>query len=82
MIRTVRGGGEEATPPAQAGLTERETEILPGISEGLSNKVIAQQLDVTEGTVKVHMKNLLRKLNLRSRVAAAAWAVEHQQARR
>jgi len=81
LIRAMRGD-KEATPPAQAGLTERETEILLGISEGLSNKMIARQLDITEGTVKVHVKNLLRKLNLRSRVEAAVWAVEHHQAGR
>jgi two-component system nitrate/nitrite response regulator NarL len=39
--------------------------------------MIARTLDITEGTVKVHVKNLLKKLNLRSRVEAAVWAVEH-----
>lgn len=62
----------------QAELTRREEEILKHISKGLSNKHIARKLDIVEGTVKVHVKHLLRKLNLRSRVEAAVWAVERQ----
>lgn len=65
-------------PPDQAGLTEREREILALIAAGMSNKLIARELNITEGTVKVHVKNLLKKLNLRSRVEAAVWAVENQ----
>jgi two-component system nitrate/nitrite response regulator NarL len=63
--------------PESAQLTEREVQILRLISAGKSNKMIARTLDITEGTVKVHVKNLLKKLNLRSRVEAAVWAVEH-----
>jgi len=59
-------------------LTNREEEILLLISKGLSNKEIARKLDIVETTVKVHVKNLLRKLNLRSRVEAAVWVVERQ----
>lgn len=59
-----------------AGLTEREQRILERIAGGLSNKQIARELDIAEGTVKVHVKHLLRKLNFRSRVEAAVWAVE------
>ena len=59
-------------------LTEREREILRGLAEGKSNKLIARDLDITEGTVKVHVKNLLRKLSFRSRVEAAVWAVENR----
>lgn len=62
---------------SEAGLTEREQGILAHIAAGLSNKQIARELDITEGTVKVHVKHLLRKLNFRSRVEAAVWAVEH-----
>ncbi|MCP4934439.1 MAG: two-component system response regulator NarL [bacterium] len=61
----------------EAGLTTRETEILMLISTGMSNKLIARELGIVEGTVKVHVKHLLRKLSLRSRVEAAVWAVEH-----
>jgi len=62
----------------QATLTQREEEILLLISKGLSNKHIAHKLDIVEGTVKVHVKHLLRKLNLRSRVEAAVWVVEEK----
>lgn len=62
--------------PDNAGLTDRERQILELIAQGLSNKHIARQLDITEGTVKVHVKHLLKKLNLRSRVEAAVWAVK------
>ncbi len=47
----------------------------------MSNKLIARELDIAEGTVKVHVKHLLRKLNLRSRVEAAVWAVEKKKSR-
>ena len=62
---------------ADAELTEREREILAQIAIGHSNKLIARELKITEGTVKVHVKHLLRKLNLDSRVEAAVWAVKH-----
>lgn len=59
-----------------ARLTEQESRILELIANGLSNKVIGRELDIAEGTVKVHVKHILRKLGLRSRVEAAVWAVE------
>lgn len=68
---------EDALPktPSQAGLTDREEQILDLISGGFSNKLIARKLEITEGTVKVHVKHMLKKLNLRSRLEAAVWAV-------
>jgi len=60
--------------PEEAGLTEQESKILDHIADGKSNKLIARELDIAEGTVKVHVKHLLKKLNLRSRVEAAVWA--------
>ena len=48
------------------------------IAEGLSNKMIGRQLNIVEATVKVHVKHLLKKLGLRSRVEAAVWAVENR----
>ena len=60
--------------PSEAGLTEQESRILELIADGMSNKLIAKELDIAEGTVKVHVKHLLKKLNLRSRVEAAVWA--------
>ncbi|MCG8428989.1 MAG: two-component system response regulator NarL [Chromatiales bacterium] len=70
---------EQKAPKTIAGadLTDRESEILKLISEGLSNKLIARELDISEGTVKVHVKHLLRKLNLHSRVEAAVWALKN-----
>jgi len=59
-------------------LTKREVEILRHITRGNSNKVIGNSLGITEATVKVHIKNLLKKLSLRTRVEAAVWAVENK----
>ncbi|CBL44903.1 Nitrate/nitrite two-component response regulator [gamma proteobacterium HdN1] len=57
-------------------LTEREKQILKAIAAGYSNKIIGRKLDIAEGTVKVHVKKVLKKLGFRSRVEAAIWAVE------
>lgn len=76
-------GAAAAAPPAQrpavpfAELTPRELEILGCIADGSSNKMIARELEITDGTVKLHVKAILRKLGLRSRVEAAVSAVEH-----
>ncbi|MFC2973026.1 two-component system response regulator NarL [Azotobacter bryophylli] len=66
---------------AQVELTERERQVLKMIASGHSNKMIGRKLGITEGTVKVHVKNLLAKLGLRSRVEAAVWALEHERLR-
>jgi len=72
-LRNQRG----ASPaPSSSSLTQREKEILRELSAGMSNKLIARKLGITEGTVKVHVKHLLKKLHLRSRVEAAVWAVQ------
>jgi len=59
-------------------LTQREIENLKLISNGKSNKEIARKLGITEATVKVHNKNIFKKLGLKSRVEVAMWAVEHK----
>lgn len=59
-------------------LTPREKETLAWLAKGVSNKEIARSLDLTESTVKVHVQNVLRKLNLHSRVQAAVYAIEHE----
>ncbi|MFV1872349.1 MAG: two-component system response regulator NarL [Oleiphilus sp.] len=56
-------------------LTSREQEILGLIAKGMSNKLIAAELDISDGTVKVHVKHVLKKLALNSRVEAAVWMV-------
>jgi two-component system nitrate/nitrite response regulator NarL len=61
-------------------MTERERETLFYISKGLNNKLIARELGISDGTVKVYVKNLLRKLNLHSRLELAAWAHNQQSA--
>lgn len=53
-----------------ADLTERELDVLQEVAQGMSNKQVAAQLHISEETVKVHIRNMLRKLNVRSRVAA------------
>ena len=62
---------------SHASLTERENAILKCLAAGKSNKLIARELDIMESTVKVHIRNLLKKLKFRSRVEAAVWAVAH-----
>jgi two-component system nitrate/nitrite response regulator NarL len=61
---------------AVADLTPREMEILCQLAEGKSNKAIAAELGIADGTVKLHVKAILRKLAVRSRVEAAVFAVE------
>ncbi|MEW4981948.1 MAG: two-component system response regulator NarL [Cycloclasticus sp.] len=67
-----------STPSIFEKLTKREVEILRHITRGDSNKVIGKVLGITEATVKVHIKNLLKKLSLRTRVEAAVWAVRNK----
>ena len=60
-----------------AGLTERETAILKALAGGLSNKAIAKELWVAEQTVKFHLTNIYRKLDVANRTEAARYAYEH-----
>ena len=59
------------------GLSEREAEILRLLVDGRSNKEIALRLDITEATVKVHVKAVLRKIRVTNRTQAAVWAMNH-----
>jgi two-component system, NarL family, nitrate/nitrite response regulator NarL len=72
----VRSGASE-DDDASRGLSRREVSILRSLTEGASNKVIARKLVITESTVKVHMKAILRKLRLQNRTQAALWARSH-----
>lgn len=81
LARAVQGDGappaaDEPTRREPADLTPREHEILCLLAEGQSNKVIARNLGITDGTVKLHVKAILRKLQVHSRVEAAVIAVE------
>ncbi|MHA3905093.1 response regulator [Castellaniella sp. WN] len=58
-------------------LTQREREIVQCLARGESNKLIARNLDLSESTVKIHVQNILKKLDLSSRVQVAVYAVEH-----
>jgi len=77
LTRMAQGKSAESNVDAAfADLTPRETEILSLLAEGQSNKVIARNLGISDGTVKLHVKAILRKLNIHSRVEAAVIAVE------
>ncbi|MES9828101.1 MAG: two-component system response regulator NarL [Candidatus Thiodiazotropha sp.] len=78
LARAMQAEGARDTASSTLDLTERECEILIHISEGESNKVIARTLSIAESTVKVHVKHLLKKLGLKTRVEAAVWAVTHK----
>lgn len=78
LARAVQSDGqEEEKEDPFAILTPREFEILTLLAEGQSNKVIARNLGISDGTVKLHVKAILRKLNISSRITAAVMAVEH-----
>ncbi len=76
LARAVKGEPAEAVPKTIADLTPREREILCHLAAGQSNKVIAKELGISDGTVKLHVKAILRKLDVHSRVEAAVIAVE------
>lgn len=61
-----------------ASLTERERQVLEHVAGGHSNKVIARALDISHNTVKLHVRHIMGKLNLRSRVEAAVFSFEYQ----
>lgn len=73
LIQEVRQA-KRAVPPAFAELTERELEVLRMIAEGHSNAVIAEQLVLSEKTVKGHVSNILSKLHMEDRTQAAVFA--------
>ncbi len=84
LARVVQGDAPAPGKPDNqlAELTPREREILKHLAEGQSNKVIARNLGISDGTVKLHVKAILRKLGVHSRVEAAVMAVELGLARR
>lgn len=71
-----RAAGRDASP-----LTARELEVAALIGRGLKNREIAVELVITEGTAALHVKNILRKLQVNSRAQVAAWSVQEGLAR-
>ncbi len=78
LVHLLQGGGQPSKSDALQQLTAREREILDYLAQGLSNKAIARQLDISHDTVKLHVRHILAKLNLTSRVEAAVFAVEQK----
>ncbi|WP_427196553.1 two-component system response regulator NarL [Morganella morganii] len=73
-LREVRSDDE----PDINSLTPRERDILKLIAQGQPNKMIARKLDITKSTVKVHVKNLMKKMKVKSRVEAAVWVLQNK----
>ena len=71
------GNPEPGEVTVSAGLTARELDIVRAIAGGLRNRAIANKLRVTEGTVKVHLHNIYKKLGLGSRLALMLYTREH-----
>lgn len=69
------GGAER--PADAACLSDREFQILRWLIVGHPNKIISQRMEISEATVKVHVKSVLRKLNVQNRTQAAIWAANH-----
>lgn len=89
--RVASGGGAAKPVSAVAGhaaiavgeqtivaLSDREAQVLRGLANGFSNKMIARNLAISEATVKVHVKALMRKIRASNRTQAAIWAMNHR----
>lgn len=77
LMSAIAANKEYAAEHLQGGLTERELEVLQLISDGCNNREIAEQLVISEKTVKTHVSNILSKLNLEDRTQAAIYALKH-----
>ena len=76
-LRADGGLDEMKVSTGDANLSDREIEILKGLIRGEPNKVISRRLLITEATVKVHVKSILRKLGVMNRTQAAIWGMSH-----
>lgn len=74
---TAQSNGHEDGTQNGPRLSDREAQILDGLVKGHANKTIARTCEITEATVKVHMKSILRKIRVANRTQAAVWALEH-----
>lgn len=77
LFRSGKGQSQEAMESKPSVLSHREEEILMCVASGQSNRQIAEQLTITENTVKNHIKNILAKLSLDNRVQLTAYAFRH-----
>lgn len=67
---------ERYLPNPDVALSEREIDVVEWLTEGASNKLIAERLDISEATVKVHIKTILKKIGVRNRTQAAIWGMQ------
>jgi two-component system nitrate/nitrite response regulator NarL len=80
FLGTLRANQVNANERVRVGdvaLSQRELDIIRRLADGCSNKSIAKELSITEATVKVHLKTVLRKLGASNRTQVAIWAVQH-----
>jgi DNA-binding NarL/FixJ family response regulator len=77
LIRELNPTSQRAEPNPAEALTDRESEILRLMTGGYSNREIAEALDLSEGTVKNHVSNILSKLGVRDRTRAVLKAIQH-----
>lgn len=76
-MRASQSGTSERVRVGDVALSQRELDIIRRLADGHSNKAIAKELSITEATVKVHLKTVLRKLGASNRTQVAIWAVQH-----
>jgi DNA-binding NarL/FixJ family response regulator len=69
--RTVANAGEEAARPATGMFTQRQEEVIQALRRGKANKIIAYELNLHESTVKVHVRNIMKKLKATNRTEVA-----------
>jgi len=82
VARRKSGGLSPARAKGGAGLTQRESEVLDLIVQGMPNKAVAQELGLAEATVKIHVQNLFKKLKVKNRTQAAYRAAQLRLERR
>lgn len=72
---------DDCTPMENPEFSPRENDVIEHVAEGSSNKLIAKHLNITDATVKVHLKTILRKLKLSNRTQIAIWALKSNHCR-
>jgi len=77
LLANMLKSGSHFTTLDNVKLTQRENDIMRLLVAGMNNKLMARELNISDGTVKVHIKNILRKTKVNSRLEAAVWAINH-----